>query len=162
MIDYSVKWYHKLHPEGASIEKLLIGRNEHVSLPEFQFSDIDAKIDTGAFSCSIHCDDIRLNDDNTVHFRLLDDSHPDYHEKHLLMPVHEIRRVKSSNGTVQERIFIKTIVELGGRHVEAEVSLTDRANMKYPMLIGRNYLEGRFIVDVASTYLTSNTEKAQS
>ena len=78
------------------------------------------------------------------------------------MPVHEIRRVKSSNGTVQERIFIKTIVELGGRHVEAEVSLTDRANMKYPMLIGRNYLEGRFIVDVASTYLTSNTEKAQS
>lgn len=145
--------------EDSPIEKLIIGRNEYVSLPNLQFSDIDAKIDTGAYSCSIHCDDIRLDEDAfEVHFRLLDDSHPAYHERDIVLPVYEIRRVKSSNGTVQERIFIQTVIELGGQAYEAELSLTDRANMKYPMLIGRNFLEGHYIVDVALSYHAS--EKA--
>ncbi|WP_345978264.1 RimK/LysX family protein [Sulfurimonas sp. HSL3-7] len=134
------------------MKKLTIGRNEYVSLPDLGFNEIDAKIDTGAYSCSIHCDEIRLNDDGTVHFRLLDDSHPDYHEKDIVMPVHEIRHVKSSNGTVQERIFIMTTLELFNQQFETELSLTDRASMKYPMLIGRKFLEDRFIVDVSLTY----------
>ncbi len=71
------------------------------------------------------------------------------------MPVHEIRTVKSSNGTIQERIFIKTILELFGLEFETEISLTDRKSMKYPMLIGRKFLEERFIVDVASTHLST-------
>ncbi len=146
--------------QGRPIEKLIIGRNEYVSLPDLHFSDINAKIDTGAFSCAIHCDDIRLEGSERVHFRLLDDSHPDYHDKDIVMPVHEIRHVKSSNGTVQERIFIKTTIELGGRAYEAELSLTDRANMKFPMLIGRKFLEERFLVDVALTYHSNNTDKA--
>ncbi len=126
-----------------------------VSLPELHFFDIEAKIDTGAFSCSIHCDDIRLSaDKKKVHFRLLDESHPDYHDADISMPVHEIRTVKSSNGTTQERIFIKTILELYGLQFETEISLTDRANMKFPMLIGRKFLENRFIVDVAAAHLS--------
>jgi hypothetical protein len=78
-----------------------------------------------------------------------------------MMPVHEIRHVKSSNGTIQERIFIKTTLRLFGREYETELSLTDRKNMKYPMLIGRKFLEGRFVVDVALTYQSSNKQKAQ-
>ena len=77
-----------------------------------------------------------------------------------MMPVHEIRHVKSSNGTVQERIFIKTTLRLFGREFETELSLTDRKNMKYPMLIGRMFLEGRFVVDVALTYQSSKKQKA--
>jgi hypothetical protein len=68
------------------------------------------------------------------------------------MPVHEIRHVKSSNGTIQERIFIKTTLKLFNQQYETELSLTDRASMKYPMLIGRKFLEERFIVDVSLTY----------
>jgi hypothetical protein len=124
-----------------------------VSLPDLQFFDIDAKIDTGAFSCSIHCDDIRLNEDHSkVHFRLLDDSHPDYHDKEIVMDVHKITHVKSSNGTREERIFILTTLELYGKAFETEISLTDRTAMTYPMLIGRKYLEDRFIVDVSLLY----------
>lgn len=119
-----------------------------------QFFDIEAKIDTGAYSCSIHCDDIRLSEDEKkVHFRLLDESHPDYHDAEIIMPVYEIRTVKSSNGTTQERIFIKTILELYGLEFETEISLTDRTSMKFPMLIGRKFLEDRFLVDVSSTNL---------
>jgi len=124
-----------------------------VSLPDLQFFDIDAKIDTGAFSCSIHCDDIRLSEDHSkVYFRLLDGSHPDYHDKEIVMDVHKITHVKSSNGTREERIFIMTDLELYGKVFKTEVSLTDRTAMTYPMLIGRKYLEDRFIVDVSLLY----------
>ena len=68
------------------------------------------------------------------------------------MDVHKITHVKSSNGTRQERIFILTTLELYGQAFEAEISLTDRKEMTYAMLIGRKYLEDRFIVDVSLLY----------
>lgn len=71
------------------------------------------------------------------------------------MPVYEIRQVKSSNGTTQDRIFIKTLLQLFGLEFETELSLTDRKSMKYPMLIGRKFLENRFIVDVSLSYESS-------
>lgn len=117
------------------------------------FYDIDAKIDTGAYTSSIHCDDIQLKEDGTVHFRLLDASHPDHHHRHIVLPVHKLKRVKSSNGTVEKRIFIKTKITLCGKTYKAELSLTDRSDMKYPMLIGRKFLNERYIVDVAMQYL---------
>jgi hypothetical protein len=76
------------------------------------------------------------------------------------MPVHEVRHVKSSNGSTEERIFIKTVIELAGRRYKAELSLTDRASMKFPMLIGRKFLEKRFLVDVALTHHASSPRKA--
>ena len=76
------------------------------------------------------------------------------------MPVYKIKKVKSSNGTSQERIFVKTIIELSGKQYEAELSLTDRKDMTYPMLIGRKYLEGRFLVDVSLQYQHLEIEKA--
>ena len=75
------------------------------------------------------------------------------------MPVYEIRHVKSSNGTMQERIFIKTTLEIYGRAFETELSLTDRTSMKYPMLVGRKYLEGRFLVDVSLRYQAPHQRK---
>jgi len=110
--------------------------------------NIEAKIDTGAYSSSIHCDDIHLHE-GMVDFRLLDDSHPDYHDHPITLPVHKIATVKSSNGTTEERIFIKTDIALGHNRYSAILSLSDRASMAYPMLIGRTFLEGRFLVDVS-------------
>lgn len=128
---------------------LTIGMLEYVSLPKLGFYDIEAKVDTGAYSCSIHCDEIRMTDDGQVHFKLLDDSHPDYSNQDIVMPVHRVKRVRSSNGKVQERIFIKTSVELFGKRYKTELSLTDRKKMRYPMLIGRKFLKRRFLVDVS-------------
>ncbi len=131
-------------------------------MPDLQFFNIDAKIDTGAYSCSIHCDDIRVDTENKkVHFRLLDESHPDYHDRDIVMDIDEIKEVKSSNGTIEERIFIKTKLLLGGQELEADISLTDRQAMKYPMLIGRRLLEGNFIVDVAELYTSSQITKEE-
>ena len=101
-----------------------------------------------------------MNINGTVHFKLLDETHPDYCEQHINMPVHKIKNVKSSNGKTEERIFVKTTVELLGKKYEAELSLTNRKDMRYPMLIGRKYLKGRFLVDVSLQYQHSNTKKA--
>ncbi len=147
-----------MRKKDGPIEKVIIGRNERVSLPELNFFNIDAKIDTGARGNSIHCDDIYLKDEHTVHFKLLDDNHPDYCEQHIEMPVYKIKKVKSSNGEVEERIVVKTEIELLGQVYETELSLTNRKKMTYPMLIGRRYLQGRFIVDVSMEYQEINEE----
>lgn len=74
------------------------------------------------------------------------------------MDVYEIKQVRSSNGTLEERIFIRTKLELYGKILDAEISLTDRKSMKYSMLIGRRLLENHFIVDVALRYVSSKKQ----
>lgn len=111
-------------------------------------------MDTGAYASSIHCTEIYINDDNTVHFKLLDDSHPDYSHQDIVMPIYKVKKVKSSNGTYEERVFIKTTISLFGKKIKTRISLTNRADMKYPMLIGRLFLNEHFIVDTSLKYQT--------
>lgn len=136
----------------------IIGRLEFIDLPELDLSGLEAKIDTGAYSCSLHCANIKVCDDMMVSFELLDEDHPIYHGKKFNFKIHEIKNVKSSNGEVQERVFIKTNILINKKSYEIELSLTDRSSMKYPMLIGRKILENNFLVDVSKENLT-NTNK---
>lgn len=116
--------------------------------------DLDAKVDTGADSNALHCDDIVIVDDK-VSFTLLDEVHPSYHGKRLTLPLYKVKRVKSSNGEVQLRPSIKVTVKFFGKKYKSVISLTNRADMKYPMLIGRRFLKDRFLVDVSKEYLNS-------
>jgi len=138
--------------------KKIVGRNEYVSIPELNFFNIKAKIDTGAYSGSIHCNKIHLNENGTVQFNLLDESHKDYTDKQIDMPISNIKKVKSSNGTVEERIFVELKIELFGKLYLTELSLTDRKDMKVPMLLGRKFLKKRFTVDVSLKYQILNKE----
>lgn len=131
----------------------VVGYIESVDLPEIELFDLDAKIDTGADSCSIHCDDI-IVEGETVTFLLHDEVHEAYHGKKITLPIYKIKRVKSSNGKSEERIFIKSLIKLGCKTYEAEISLTNRENMKYPMLIGRRFLAHHYLIDVAHKYIT--------
>ncbi|WP_373031463.1 ATP-dependent zinc protease [Sulfurovum sp.] len=131
----------------------VIGYIESVDLPEIELFGLDAKIDTGADSCSIHCDDIEVEGE-TVTFLLHDEVHEAYHGKKITLPIFKIKRVKSSNGKSEERIFIKSSIKLGCKSYEAEISLTNRENMKYPMLIGRRFLAHHYLIDVSHKYIT--------
>ncbi len=135
-------------------QKKIIGKRELVSILDLELFDLDAKIDTGADSNSLHCDDIYIDDENFVHFTLLDKVHPAYHTKKIKMPLYKIKRVKSSNGTVQIRASIKVDIQFFNKKYTTVISLTNRADMKYPMLIGRKFLANRFLVDVSQEYLT--------
>ena len=72
----------------------------------------------------------------------------------MKMPLHKLKRVKSSNGTVQLRASIKVDIQFFGKRYRTVVSLTNRSDLKYPMLIGRKFLANRFLVDVSQEYLT--------
>jgi len=130
----------------------ILGRKDKADFPELGLFDIDVKIDTGAYTSSIHCHNIRLDDslpDLHVCFNLLDPSHAGYNEKEYMLPVYQIKDVKSSSGESERRIFIKTNIRLFGKRYELDLSLTDRSDMKYPVLLGRKLLKkGQFLVNV--------------
>ncbi len=135
-------------------QKKIIGRREIISILDLELLDLDAKVDTGADSNSLHCDDIFIDDEKFVNFTLLDEIHPAYHGKKMKVPLYKLKRVKSSNGTVQLRASIKVDILFFGKKYKTVISLTDRSDMKYPMLIGRKFLANRFLVDVSQEYLT--------
>lgn len=121
---------------------------------------LDAKVDTGADSNSLHCDDIFVDKENNVHFILLDEVHAAYHSRKMVIPLYKMKKIRSSNGKIQLRPSIKIFVSFFGKKYQTVITLADRTDMKYPMLIGRKFLEKRFLVDVSKEYLAKNvTEK---
>jgi hypothetical protein len=137
---------------------IIIGRKDKVDFPELGLYDIDAKVDTGAYTSSIHCHNIEIIDkdgENKVRFNLLDPSHPMYN-KEFLLPINSKREIKNSFGQVEERYIIKTQVLLFGELFDIELSLTDRSKMEYPVLLGRQLLHNRFSVDVSQIDLSYN------
>jgi hypothetical protein len=134
--------------------KKIVGIKELISIIDLELYDLDAKIDTGADSNSLHCDDIFIDENNFVHFKLLDRVHNSYNGKKFVLPVYKIKKVRSSNGKLEERPYINVVVEFFGKKYKTIISLTNRKDMKYPMLIGRKFLKNRFLVDVSQEYLT--------
>ncbi len=137
--------------------KLIIGRIEKIDFPEFSISNLDAKIDTGAYTSSLHCHHIvpiDKNGEEWVQFIVLDPNHPEYEENPFSCPLHKVRKVKSSNGQIQERYTIKRKVRFFGKIRTIELTLTDRSEMKFPVLLGRKFLTNKFLVDVSKKYLT--------
>lgn len=145
-------------------DKRIIGRAELIDFPEWNLVGIEAKIDTGAYTSSLHChhiERIRKEGKEYVKFNLLDPSHDTYNEKLFELPVFKSKMVKSSNGVSEERFIVKTKLKIHGTELEAELSLTDRSEMRFPVLIGRKLLKkGRFLVDVSRKYLSKNNLNA--
>jgi len=137
------------------MEKRIIGKKEQISIVDLNLFDLDAKVDTGADSNALHCDHIDIEGE-FVSFTLLDEIHESYHGKRIKLPLHKIKKVRSSNGELQERPAIQVSVDFFGKKYKTVISLTNRADMKYPMLIGRKFLSGKFLVDVSQEYLAKN------
>ncbi len=126
----------------------LIGRREYVNFPLLGINKIEAKIDTGAYTCAIHCKNIILEkaEDKTVlTFQLLDDKVYRFEE-------FTRKKIKNSFGEMEERYIIKTLISIGRKRIKTTISLSDRGNMRYPVLIGRRLLKGKFIIDVNLIY----------
>jgi ribosomal protein S6--L-glutamate ligase len=132
------------------MEKKTVGRFEKIDLPDLELFNLDAKIDTGADTSSLHCSCIEVNETTkTVRFNLLDETHPDYDKKNIEMPVKRMKWVKSSNGQKEYRVYIQTKIVILDTTYNIELSLADRSKMSSPMLIGRRFLHNRFLVDVS-------------
>ncbi len=140
--------------------KKIVGRIEKISIPELELFDLDAKVDTGADSSALHCEDIVIDKEkNTVSFTLFDKVHPAYHNKRVTFPLYKVKKVRSSDGQMQYRPSIKAKVEFFGKKYTSIITLTNRIEMKFPMIIGRRFLSKKFLVDVSQKYLSAQRIK---
>jgi hypothetical protein len=131
--------------------KTIIGRREWASLPIFGLKKVEVKIDTGAYTSSVHVSKIEETD-GLLYVVFLDAAHPEFQQITHTFSDFRKKNVKSSNGHIQERYFIRTKIILAGRILNTEFSLTERKAMRYPILIGRKTLKKRFIVDPSLKY----------
>lgn len=129
-------------------DKLIIGRIEEVDFPGLGLFGIAAKIDTGAYTSSLHCYDIR-EEKGILYFKLLNAPQSEFKVPDQKFSEYSQKNIKNSFGEIEKRYVIKTVVIIGGRHIRALISLTNRGTMRYPVLIGRKLLKKRFIVDVS-------------
>ncbi len=144
------------------MEKHLIGRNEIVDLPQLDLFGLNAKVDTGAYTSAIHyhnADVIEKNGKEVLHFTLLDPSHPEYNDKSFYFEEFKTKQIKNSFGQTEERYIIKTNIRLFDIDIETEFSLSDRGNLKFPVLLGRKLLNKYFIVDTSKKKLSLKSKK---
>lgn len=137
---------------------LILGRSDRVDLPGLGLTDIHAKIDTGAYTSSLHCSSARLVD-GKLEFVLLDDEHPEFTGMKFTFDEYDQRQIKNSFGHAELRFIIKTTVKIHGRTFKTQFSLSDRDNLKFPILLGRRVLKNRFLIDVAKQDVSFNSKK---
>ena len=134
----------------------LIGRREFVDFPLLGVFKIEAKIDTGAYTSSIHCSEIYIKTENNkpvLYFVVFSN---DLNQKMHRIEDFSLKKIKNSFGEMEERYIIKTLIKIGSKKIKTTVSLSDRANMRYPVLIGRKLVKGKFIIDVQLNLLILN------
>jgi hypothetical protein len=137
--------------------KKTIGRIDKADFPELKLFDIDAKIDSGAYTSSIHCTQIEEYEENGVSFIkfiLLDPEHSHYNRKKFTSKDYTTRTVKSSNGQSEERYAIQTEIVLFGEKFPIDLTLTERKDMKFPILLGRKFLNHHFVIDPSKTNIS--------
>lgn len=136
--------------------KLIIGSLETCSLPDIGIDDLQVRVDTGAKTSSLHVDNLKK-----IHHRgttwVEFDIHPDVHNVDQVIrcqaALHDVRSIKSSNGLSEERYVIKTRLQIGEHGWPIEITLTNRADMSNLMLLGRQGMGKRLLVDPSKTFL---------
>ena len=142
----------------------LIGWREWVMLPEFGITSIKAKIDTGARSSSIHAVNIEqfeVDGLETVRFHIAPVQHDDGHLVQVEAKLLGQRSVTDSGGHREKRPVILTVVSLGGTPWPIELTLTNRDVMGFRMLLGRQAVRDRFLVDPGRSFLQTDKRKAE-
>lgn len=137
--------------------KMTIGRKDVIDLPDFKIYDLDAKVDTGAYTSSLHCSRIRkemIDGQEQLTFYLSGHSLHEKKSRKFSTTDFIQKNIKSSNGHIEQRYVIKTHVTLFDRTFKAEFSLADRSSMKNPVLLGRKLLANRYVVDVSKKDLS--------
>jgi hypothetical protein len=137
----------------------VIGWREQVALPELGIPEVKAKIDTGARSSALHAFDVHTFERDgiqMVRFKV----HPYQRDTHRTVETEaelvDEREVRSSGGHAQLRPVIQTAVALGGKCWSIELTLTNRDVMGFRMLLGRQAVRRRFLVDAGQSFLQSD------
>ena len=129
------------------MSKKVLGRVDKIDFPELSLNTIAVKIDTGAYTSAIHCSKIR-EEDHQLYCTFESKEHPNFKSAEVVFQNYSYTDVKSSNGHRENRFKIKTKVVFFGKTYKINLTLSTRDDMRFPVLIGRQFLSKKFIVDV--------------
>ena len=136
-------------------DKIIVGSEEWCAFPQLGLPAIKARVDSGAKTSSLHAFDIhkfQKNGESWVRFEV----HPLQDDRRTTVPcearIVDRRRVKSSSGTSEKRYVIKTALRIGNETWDVELTLTNRDSMGYRMLLGREAMKGRMLVDPSESF----------
>ncbi|WP_035335039.1 RimK/LysX family protein [Dokdonia sp. PRO95] len=141
--------------------KRTIGRTDKADFPALGFYDIDIKIDTGAYTSSIHCHSI-VEKDNILVCTFFDKQHPLYNGQEMIFEDYDIAVVRSSNGETQYRYQVQSSITIFNKTYKISLTLSSREDMRFPVLIGRKFLTKKFIVDTEFTNVSYNLKNNES
>lgn len=140
-------------------DSLVVGWREWVSLPDLGISMIKAKVDTGARTSAIHAYDIeshRLRGRDVLTFKV----HPlQRNQKKVVVctaAVVDERMIRSSSGHTSLRPVIETTIEIGPLSWQIELTLTNRDEMGFRMLLGRQAVRDHLLVHAGKSFLMSS------
>lgn len=139
-----------------------VGWKEVISLPELGLFVIPAKVDTGAKTSVLHCSEVKLlkkSRKKFVEFRPLDERYQ-LESSPLTLPLHSERKIRNSFGQEETRYVIKTALTIFGKTHKIELSLRDRSQMEFPVLLGRSFISNLFLVNVSKSNLSLRRKKA--
>ena len=144
---------------------IMLGWREWVSLPELGIESIKAKVDTGARSSALHTFELEpFSEDGIAKVRF--SIHPYQHDlsvvRECVANLADERNVTDSGGHTELRPVISTPICLGGITKQIEITLTNRENMKFRMLLGRTAMHGDFSVDPAGSYLLGKPKDVEN
>lgn len=150
------------HGPMQKVQKAVIGWREFISLPDLGIHRIKAKIDTGARTSALHAINIQYITRQGVTWVSFS-VHPRQRNSKSIVdcaaPLIEERYITDSGGKRTLRPVIVTNVHVNGAIVAAELTLVARDSMGFRMLIGRQAVRGRFLVDSGRSYVTGGLKK---
>lgn len=141
----------------AVVDRPLIGWREWVALPDLDIRRVKAKVDTGARTSALHAVDIerfRRRGVDLLRFVVYPQQRNHKKPVHIETEMHDERLVRSSNGESEYRPVVATPAVLHGEPFDIEITLTSRGHMGFRMLLGRQAVRRRFVVDPGRSYLS--------
>ncbi|MBN9286082.1 MULTISPECIES: 30S ribosomal protein S6--L-glutamate ligase [Flavobacterium] len=138
------------------LDKVIVGSEEWCSFPALGIPTIKARVDSGAKTSALHATNItpfERNGENWVKFDINPIQNNIKAVIHCQALLVDKRVVKSSSGYRELRYVIRTLLEIGGSEWEVELTLTNRDSMGFRMLLGREAMSGRILVDPEQKYL---------
>ncbi len=133
------------------MEKKIIGRKEKIALPDLDLNLVWAKVDTGAYTSSIHAENILVREvggKQILSFQILMEGHHGFTGKTRTFEKFIAKKVKNSFGIAETRYLIQTRIVIAGEDFISEFTLSDRSTMRNSILLGRKTLKKRFLVNV--------------
>ncbi|KOY86154.1 hypothetical protein AD998_08335 [bacterium 336/3] len=142
--------------------KIIIGATDIIDLPSLKLKRIKCKIDTGADNSAIHAykiEEIERENRKLLTFKVLDSEHPLYAKKKFIFRNFTKTIIRNSFGDEEERYVVKIRIKLFGKIYKTDFTLANRMEMRFPILLGKKFLENQFLVDVSQKNISYQLKK---